>query len=333
MHESENAEPIEVAIPASHRRQILLSKWRSLPSLFWSIIVGVLAVFSVLQATLLTSLGTGATIGLLVVLLSLAMVAAVVVALRQKTPTEKLATARALFAESRQRFGEREYPAAETAALRSVDLDPEESPVWNLLGRTRLRLGKPADAIEAFTRALEVNRQSDWRNIYLHNRAVAYLSSHDFGRARQDLDKCIATTPRSWTRLRWRALACLHLGDLSGALADAESSVREAPGRVINQAVLAIVAEAAGKPRLAQNAAAEASRPRPESASDYYYLGALKAFRGDSNEALRLLEISIQLDDQMMPRASFDPLWDCLRESARFKRIVSSLADMRAGLA
>lgn len=41
-------------ISTSRQREILISKWRALPSLYWSIVVGILAIFSVLQTTLLS---------------------------------------------------------------------------------------------------------------------------------------------------------------------------------------------------------------------------------------------------------------------------------------
>lgn len=270
MRRSEEKEETIKQISTSRRREMLISKWRSLPSLFWSIIVGILAVFSVLQTTLLTEWSSRAVIWLLLALIFLALVAAVAVAIKQKTPTEKLAMARVLHTEAGRRFDEREYEEAEVAAERSVELDPEDSTIWSLLGRIRIRLGKPSEAIRAFENAIEVNKRPDWRTIYLHNRAVARILNREFGHARNDLKACIAENPHSWLSLRWRALSSYYMGDFSAALADAESSVRESPGRIPNQAVLAIVAKRAGKVNLAIEATKDALCPRPEKAADYY---------------------------------------------------------------
>lgn len=322
MREPGDFEVATMRIPVGRRRDMLVSKWRSLPAMYWSIVVGILTVFSVLQPIFLAGWSSLALTGLLLVLFSMALVAAIIVARRQKTPTEKLAMARTLFSEARRRFGERDYSGAETAAKRSVELDPEESSTWNILGRAQIRLGKPAEAIEAYARALDVNRQPDWRTIYLNNRAVARILNREFGHARNDFNECVAESPHSWTRLRWRALASLYMGDLLAAQDDAKASVKEASERVSNQAVLAIIATAAGKASQAAEANEKIVGLRAEKPEDYYYFAALKCAQGESDEALRLLAISIQLDDKMKPRGRFDPLWDSLREDARFKGLV-----------
>lgn len=243
--------------------------------------------------------------------------------LLQNAPTEKLDMAREFHMEARRNFGERDYEKAEDAANRSVELDPTDSMTWSLLGRIRIRLGKPAEAINAFEHALAVNKQPDWRTIYLHNRALARILNRDFGHARNDLNACVAENPHSWVSLRWRAQASYYMNDFSAALADAESSVKESPGRISNQAVLAIVAKGAGKTNKAVKATENAVRSKPQKSPDYYYLAALKGSQGDRDEALRLLALSIQLDEKMRSRALFDPFWDWLREDASFTRLVS----------
>jgi Flp pilus assembly protein TadD len=102
----------------------------------------------------------------------------------KKTITECLATAIALFAEARRRFGEKDYEGAEIAAERSIASDDCDSRVWNLLGRIRIRLGKGPGSVVALGKALEVNVQSDWIAICYHNRAVAHLLCRDFGKAK-----------------------------------------------------------------------------------------------------------------------------------------------------
>jgi tetratricopeptide (TPR) repeat protein len=174
---------------------MFISKWRSLPSLYWSIVVGILAAFSVLQMTLLNTWSSRALTWLLLVILTLAFLVALVVAFKQKTPTEKFAMARALHMEALRRFNERDYEKAEVLAVRSVELNPDESVSLGLLGRVWIRLGKPTDAIDAYERAMEVNKQPRWRTFYFHNRAVARVLSGDYGRAMNDLNDSIADDP------------------------------------------------------------------------------------------------------------------------------------------
>lgn len=322
MRRSEGEKSVDLKIPISHRRQMLLSKWRSLPSLYWSIVVGILAAFSVLQTTLLSTWNSRAVTWLLLTILILAFLAALVIALKQKTPTEKLATARALYMEARRRFHEKDYEEAEALASRSVGLNPEESVSWSLLGRIQIRRGKSVEAIRAYDHAIEVNKQPTWRTVYFHFRAIARVLNRDFGRARNDLNASIAEDPHSGVSLRWRALVSYYMGDFLAALADAELAVKESPLRIPNQAVLAIAAESAGKRNQATKAVESAWRIRPEKPEDYYYLAVLKRVQGEHTEAVRLLSIAIQLDDNMKSRAFFDPLWDHLREDDSFARLV-----------
>ena len=309
------------------QREILVSKWRSLPSLYWSIVVGILTVFSVLQTTLLARWSSREVIWLLVVLMGLAFVSAIGIAMKQVTPTEKLALARALHTEAGCRFDERNYVEAEDAAKRSVELYPENSMSWSLLGRIQIRLGKPTDAVYAFENAIDVNRRSEWRTIYIHNRAVARIFNRDYGHARNDLNACIADKPHSWVSLRWRALVCYYMEDFSAAFIDVESCVRESPNRIPNQAVLAIIAKNAGKADQAAKATETALSLRPERAEDYYYIAALKGSLGRRDEAIKLLGLSMQLDDKMKSRAFFDPLWDYLRKDNDFTKLIELNSD------
>lgn len=113
MSRSDKVEAAIEKLSTRRRREMLISKWRTLPSLYWSIVVGILAVFSVLQTTLLTGWSSLAVIWLLLALMGVAFVAAVAIAIKQKTPIEKLAMARALYTEAGRRFDERDYSFSE----------------------------------------------------------------------------------------------------------------------------------------------------------------------------------------------------------------------------
>ncbi len=234
--------------------------------------------------------------------------------------------ARALYSEGRRRFGEKDYLGAEDAAARSATLDPNDCTTWNLLGRARVRLGDGAGAVAAFSEASKVNVQPDWRTVYLHNRAVAYIQKRDFGRARNDLDECVKEQPRNWTRLRWRALANLYLRDIPAALDDARASVKVTK-RVSNLAVLALVEAAAnGGSTFDSQASRALKREKAEKAEDYYYQAAWEARSGRLTEATRLLVIAQELDDKMSARAAADPLWDSVRSDPQIMHLVTRSA-------
>jgi Tfp pilus assembly protein PilF len=323
--ERENA---SLQVPATHRREVKRSKWRSWLLIYWAIVGGFFTVFQVLQSTLLAWLSTGATNAIVVISLLLALILTVVIARRQKTPTEKLVLAKTCWVEARRHFGDKRYEEAEAAAEQSVAYDPEEWRTWNLLGRIRESLGKPSKAIEAYTRAISTNMVSEWEGIYRNNRAVACIMNRDFGRAINDLNFCVAQNPRKSGRWRWRALAYLYLRDLSPALSDAKRSV-ELTNCVSNQAVLAIVARAAGDENLAAKAERRAKLLSCDESADYYYLAVLKADPGQPDEALRLLNVSIQRDDKWRARARFDPLWTPLGDNPHFVSLVDATPEAK----
>jgi tetratricopeptide (TPR) repeat protein len=303
------------------RKEVIVSKWRALPSLYWSLVVGILTVFSVLQSTALSSWTPREVVIFLAVLLVGALIIAVWIASKQKTITERLATASALFAEARRRFGERDYEGAEVAAERSIGFDDCDSRVWNLLGRIRIRLGDGKGSVEALGKALSVNMQPDWVAIYHHNRGVAYLLCRDFGKAKRDFNKCLAEKPRSSVRLRWRSLCSYYINDFEAALRDALSCVKEAPTKVSGQAVLGVIALSSGASEYVNSLDELLRNLKPEEAEDYYYLAAYRLLQGSHGESARLLAIAIHLDDKIQPRFKTDPIWDAVREDHIFRDV------------
>lgn len=301
------------------RKQVIISKWRTLPPLYWSLVVGILTVFSVLQSTVLSGWSPKRIIILLSGLLAVALLLAVLIASKQKTITERLASASALYAEARRRFGEKDYEGAEIAAERSIAFDDCDSRVWNLLGRIRIRMGKGPGAVDALGKALELNVQPDWIAIYHHNRAVAHLLCRDFGKAKRDLDKCLAEKPRSSVRLRWRSLCSYYINDFESAMRDAISCVKEAPTKVAGQSVLGLIALSTGASEHINDIDKLLLHLKPEEAEDYYYLAAYRLSQGNLGEAARLLSIGIHLDDKIQPRFLTDPIWDTVRDDQRFK--------------
>ena len=303
------------------RKEVIVSKWRALPSLYWSLVVGILTIFSVLQSTALSSWTPREVLIFLAVLLVGALIIAVWIASKQKTITERLATASALFAEARRRFGERDYEGAEVAAERSIGFDDCDSRVWNLLGRIRIRLGKGKGSVEALGKALSVNVQPDWVAIYHHNRGIAHLLCRDFGKAKRDFDKCLAEKPRSSVRLRWRSLCSYYINDCEAALRDALTCVKEGPTKVAGQALLGVIALSCGASEYVDAIDELLRHLKPEEAEDYYYLAAYRLLHGSHDESARLLAIAIHLDDKLKPRFKTDPIWDAVREAHIFRNV------------
>ncbi|HWQ41464.1 MAG TPA: hypothetical protein VN456_05440 [Desulfosporosinus sp.] len=126
-------------------------RFRSLPNIFWAIVAGAFAVYSVLRDSLLKDLTPTGSLAIVggCVLVS-AVVAIVISALRQ-TDSERAEGAYQHYARSVEDFDVCNYEQALTEALLAVEEDPTKPVHWSRVGRSALRLGRLDMAIKYFT--------------------------------------------------------------------------------------------------------------------------------------------------------------------------------------
>jgi tetratricopeptide (TPR) repeat protein len=94
-------------------------------------------------------------------------------------------------------------------------------------GLVREKLGRTEEALDDYTRALELAPDAD---TYL-SRGWAYLHCDSARLAQRDFDKAIRLDKDSADALSGRGLARVHLGDYRGAVRDAAEAVRRKPDR------------------------------------------------------------------------------------------------------
>ncbi len=85
--------------------------------------------------------------------------------------------------------------------------DPANADIWHRLGRTRMEMDDPLDAVKYFHRASEIVPEN---HAYRTDLAEAYIEQRWFGEARQELEVLLAEFPdsaRLWTRLGY---TCNH---------------------------------------------------------------------------------------------------------------------------
>src|SRR5262249_24379560 len=92
-------------------------------------------------------------------------------------------------------------------------------------GTARMKLGRYPEAVEDYTRALELVPDGD---TYQH-RAWAYYFSDAWKLALRDFSRAIELDPRASDAHTGRGLACIALGDYRGAITDAEVALRLKP--------------------------------------------------------------------------------------------------------
>jgi tetratricopeptide (TPR) repeat protein len=101
----------------------------------------------------------------------------------------------------------------------------EVSDVFRRRGLARMKLGKYAEALEDYTRALELAPDAD---IYQH-RGWAHFFCDAWKLALRDFAKAIELDPKAADAYTGRGLARVMLGDYRGAAADAEEALGRKP--------------------------------------------------------------------------------------------------------
>jgi serine/threonine-protein kinase len=108
------------------------------------------------------------------------------------------------------------------AIERALALRPDHAEAWRYLGGTLISLGRDAEALAAFERALEI----DPTDVAGHNGVarIHFILRGDFARAVPAYERALAVNPRSG----WSALQLAHCATLIGDFAKAEAAARRA---------------------------------------------------------------------------------------------------------
>jgi tetratricopeptide (TPR) repeat protein/predicted Ser/Thr protein kinase len=174
-------------------------------------------------------------------------------------------------------------------------------------GLARMKLGKYPEAVEDYTRALELAPDGD---IYQH-RGWAYFFSDAWKLALRDFSKAIELDPAAGDAYSGRGLARVMLGDYRGAVADAEAALLRKPKTPeMMHNIACIFAQAVAR------AEADLQEEDRRSLAESYRSRALEAVR----QALAMLRPEVRLSfwqDKVLPDAALTPI----RSHAEFKRL------------
>jgi serine/threonine-protein kinase len=149
----------------------------------------------------------------------------------------------------------------------------EKSDIFRGRGQARMQLGKYPEAVEDYTRALELAADAD---IYQH-RGWAHFFADAWKLALRDFSKALELDPEAADAHTGRGLARVMLGDYRGAVADAEAALRRMPATpemVHNSACTFAQAAARAEadllvPIAVQGAEGRSKENRPSLAEDY----------------------------------------------------------------
>ena len=121
------------------------------------------------------------------------------------------------------------WEEARLHSKRATELEPSNALAWSLRGRAHHELDESRLALAAFTRAIELDPSEA---SYRRSRADVLDAMGDFRAEAADLTHAIELGPQPSDMSTWqaRARAREKLGDLAGALADLNRTVKLSPG-------------------------------------------------------------------------------------------------------
>jgi serine/threonine-protein kinase len=134
------------------------------------------------------------------------------------------------------------FEGVEGAFRRAIALRPDDAEAHHQHGWVLHELGRDADAVDAYQRALalEPHRASTLRGI-----GFVHLLANRDAAARSWLDSSTRVDPGFYASYGLRGLARLRLGDVAGARADGETSLRLVPGDPLRGEFVVAMAHAA----------------------------------------------------------------------------------------
>jgi len=206
------------------------------------------------------------------------------------------------------------------AFRRSIALDPKNAEAHHQYGAILSWLGRDAEADleQHLALALDPGRAITFVDL------AAWTHVRDSALAVALTDSAVALDPASAFSRRWRALARLRRGDVSGAREDAELANRLQPGDMVMESVLATVLARAG-----DSSRARALIAHWPGRTDHWLIMAALVAVGDTAAALDRLERASPVP--YLWAALRRPEFDALHGNPRYERLLTALRPAGAG--
>jgi TolB-like protein/Tfp pilus assembly protein PilF len=210
------------------------------------------------------------------------------------------------------------------AFARAIALDPKNAEAHHQYASILMSMGRDSAAAEEFRRALSLD---PLRAITLDNFGGMRYLEHRMDEALRLLDSSIAADPQAYYAYVDRADMRLTRGDVAGARADVEASVRTRPGDYIlsSEPLVATLEAFSGDTAAARARLARVIAGLPDPAHPEYTAGqwlALAYLRvGDRERALSVLE-SVRPRGINLWFIMREPGFDPMRDTPRFRALV-----------
>jgi DNA-binding winged helix-turn-helix (wHTH) protein/Tfp pilus assembly protein PilF len=207
-----------------------------------------------------------------------------------------------------------DFPAAETACRRAVELDPKSPDAHYELAMLLSLLGRHDEALAAIDTAVKLAPSSSTRN----NRAIILFHARRYAEAIEEISQVIADDPDFPPARHWLWWYYAMNRDYDHAV-EAYLAWRKYQGQTDRDEELRSIYSTEGWTGF-ENAILRDYRPPPAAAS--YPVAALHCQLGDKDKAFEILESDLKIRTLWMAFLKADPRFDPCRDDPRFDSIV-----------
>jgi tetratricopeptide (TPR) repeat protein len=130
-------------------------------------------------------------------------------------------------------FFSRAHGTAASAVDRALMLNPNSAHAWMTSGRVSCFRNRPEPAIEAFRRAMRLSPLDPQTYQFIGGIAWAQLLARRYAEAAECADRSLDENPRYTPMLRYKLVACAHLGRVGEARELLQQLLRLQPGLTI----------------------------------------------------------------------------------------------------
>lgn len=300
---------------------LFLGRFRRLPATFWIVLATIFGIADFLTWSVLSDVAPNVRFRWTLAFLGLSLVVTIITVLRSPTEDERITRARILSKKARRAYNANEYNEALQLLKPASQLDKESVGIVGLLGRTLVRLGYYAEAIQPLTQALEGTKITSNKIILLTNRGVSLLMLAQYGRAHDDFSECIRYSPNSSRALRFRALTWLYLGRPDNGLQDINAALKTRPKYLCGHATKAIILHELGQIEPAEKELEKCEKLLPEDADDFYCMAIAYGGLNKAEQAIKALKVAIEHDPKYRARATLEPLFTKLKDIPAFREL------------
>ncbi len=216
------------------------------------------------------------------------------------------------------------FAGALAALQRATTLDPRNAEIAHRYAAVLMLVGKDAEALEQFHRALDLEPT---RAITLLLLSQMFANASRFDDALHMIDSAITVDPGAYFAYAMRGWVHLWRGEVSAARTDAETAVRLRPADYPwdTEGVLAALEAQAGDSAAAraraERLASQFADPAHPDFNEGFLAGGAFAVAGERERALTVLE-SVRPRGIWLGWALRDRSFDAIRDQPRFQRLV-----------